>query len=121
MRKPLFVVAMLIPLLVAGAVSAHHMAEGIVADDIYAMIEENLADSPHLDLVLTSAPAMSIVTVTVVEEDVSTVLRLIGDALRGQGRQVESSLLVEISAPTADGLVTITIIERMGKGNSQAL
>ena len=121
MRKPLFVVAMLIPLFVAGAASAHHMAEGIVADDIYAMIEENLVDSPHLDLVLTTSPTMNIVTVTVAEADVPTVLGIIGDVLMGEGRQVESSLLVEISDTSADGLVTIAIVERMGKGNSQVL
>jgi len=34
---------------------AHHAAEGIVADDIWNMIDQNLeeADSPHLDIDLT--------------------------------------------------------------------
>jgi hypothetical protein len=95
------------------------MAEGIVADDIYAMIEENLADSPHLDLDLTTAPTMAIVTVTVAEEDLSAVLRVIADARRGQGTQTVSSLSVEISETSDDGLVTITIVEHIGKGNSQ--
>ena len=61
------------------------------------------------------------VTVTVAEADVPTVLGIIGDVLMGEGRQVESSLLVEISDTSADGLVTIAIVERMGKGNSQVL
>jgi hypothetical protein len=34
MRKPLAMIATLPPFFVAAPVSAHHMAEGIVADDI---------------------------------------------------------------------------------------
>ncbi len=41
MRKHLALIATLIPFFVAAPVAAHHMAEGIVADDIYAMIDEN--------------------------------------------------------------------------------
>lgn len=119
MRKPLFVVAMLLPLLVAGTVAAHHAAEGIVSDDIYAAIEENLADSPHLELDLTTIGSMTIVSVTVAEEDLAEVLTIVSDALTGQGRQVESSLEIKISPTTADGLVTITVIENLGSGESQ--
>jgi len=118
MRKHLALIATLIPFFVAAPVSAHHMAEGIVADDIYAMIDENLADSPHL---LVELPTMTIVTVTVEAEDVATVVDMIADALAGQGTQVESSLDVEISLPDADGLVTITIEESMGRGQSQVV
>ncbi len=119
MRKHLAFIATLIPFFVAAPVSAHHMAEGIVADDIYATIDENLADSPHLDLDLTTIGTMTIVSATVDEDDVSMVLDSVSDALEGQGTQVESSLDVEISAPDADGLVTITITERVGQGESQ--
>ena len=59
MRKHLALIATLIPFFVAAPVAAHHMAEGIVADDIYAMIDENLADSPHLLLDLTTTPTMT--------------------------------------------------------------
>ena len=123
MRKDLALIATLIPFFVAAPVAAHHMAEGIVADDIYAMIDENLvlADSPHLELDLTTATNMTIVEVTVEAEDVATVVGIISDALAGQGTQVESSLDVEISEPDADGLVTITIEESMGRGQSQVV
>ena len=33
-------------------VFAHHPAEAIVDPEIYAMIDENVADTPHADLVL---------------------------------------------------------------------
>jgi hypothetical protein len=121
MRKPLAVIATLIPFFVAAPVAAHHMADGIVADDIDVMIEENLVDSPHLDLDLTTLGTMAVVSVTVAEEDVSAVLDTISDARQGQGTQVESSLDVEISATDAEGLVTITVTEHIGQGQSQVL
>lgn len=123
MRKHLALIATLIPFFVAAPVSAHHMAEGIIADDIYQMINDNLVltDSPHLTLDLTTATNMTIVEVTVEAEDVATVVGIISDALAGQGTQVESSLDVEIAEPDADGLVTITIEESMGRGQSQVV
>lgn len=119
MKKSLAFVAALIPFCVAGPLSAHHAAEGIVADDIYEMITTNLedADSPHLDLDLTMTTAT--VTVTVPAEDVAEVLTIISDALAGQGEQVTSSIEVEISAADADDLVTITVTEDLGQGESQ--
>lgn len=121
MRKHLALIATLIPFFVAAPVSAHHMAEGIVADDIYQMIDDNLGDSPHLTLDLTTATNMTIVEVTVEADDVATVVGIISDALAGQGTQVESSLDVEIAEPDAYGLVTITIEESMGRGQSQVV
>jgi hypothetical protein len=121
MRKHLALIATLIPFFVAAPVSAHHMAEGIVADDIYAMIDENLADSPHLLLDLTTTATMTIIEVTVEADDVATVVGIISDALEGQGTQVDSSLDVEISEPDDAGLVTITIEESMGRGQSQVV
>ncbi len=116
MKKTVAIIPMLITFLFAAPLSAHHMAEGVVADDIYAAIDENLEGTPHLDLDLTTIGAMAIVTTTVAAEDVPTVLDTISAALSGQGTQVESSLDVNISAPDDDGLVTITIIERIGQG-----
>lgn len=116
MKRPLAIIAMLIPFFVAAPVSAHHPADGIVTDDIYEMIEDSLleSDSPHLDMDLDLT-----VTMTVDEDDVSTVLNAIADALPGQGRQVESSIDVNISGPDSDGVVTITITENLGQGDIQ--
>ena len=119
MRKTIAALATLIPFFVAAPVYAHHMAEGIVADDIYEMIDLNLEGTPHLDLDLTTIGTMAVIEVTVHADDVDEVLDSISDALRGQGTQVESSLDVTISEPDDDGLVTIEIIERIGKGESQ--
>lgn len=40
----------LLALLLPASVFAHHAAEGIVSDAIWAMIDDNLEGSPHLDL-----------------------------------------------------------------------
>lgn len=107
--------------------TAHHMAEGIVSDEIYEMIDENLVDLPHLDLDLSTIGSghqtMRVVTVTVEEEDVAEVLEIIGDALPGSltgfGYQRESSIDVYISAPDEEELVTIIVRENIGQGESQ--
>ena len=74
---------------------------------------------------------------TVSEADVDEVLAIIGDAFTGEGMQQvndeddpagegissmqrQSSLDVDITA-ASEGLVTITITENVGQGESQAL
>ena len=37
-------------LLSTGAVLAHHPAEGIVDEEVYAMIDEMVADTPHAEM-----------------------------------------------------------------------
>lgn len=41
------------------ALFAHHAAEGIVDEEIYAMIDEMVADTPHADLVFDDMPPAS--------------------------------------------------------------
>jgi hypothetical protein len=123
MNKLFAVAAMAVPLIAVVPVAAHHMAEGIVSDDLYEEIEANLADSPHLELDLTTvgsgAATMAVITVTVPEADVDEVLETIGDVLAGEGMQYGSSLDVDISATGTGDLVTITILENIGQGESQ--
>ena len=135
MKKLLAVAAMASCLSMAVPAYSHHMAEGIVGDDIYVMIEENLADSPHLDLdvaiIGSGSATIGVISVTVMEEDVPTVLDTISDALAGDtawvgdsgegdiSRERQTSLEVDISE-VEDGLVTITIEENIGQGMSQS-
>lgn len=121
MRTHLAVAATLAPFLVAGTAVAHHMAAGIVSDDLYETIEENLEGSPHLDLDLSTIGSMAVTTVTVDADDVSAVLDAVSDTLMGQGVQRESSLEIDISEPDDEGLVTIIIEEKMGTGQSQVV
>ena len=102
---------------------AHHAAEGIIADDIYEMIDDNLAGTPHLALDLTTmgsgADTLAAISITMPEEDVDEVLGIIADALQGQGTQQISPLEVRIFPPDEDDLVTIVVIENIGQGQSQ--
>ena len=43
--------AVLTSLLASSSAFAHHMAEDSVDEDVYLMIDENVADTPHADLV----------------------------------------------------------------------
>ncbi|MFY9975841.1 MAG: hypothetical protein WAK53_16405 [Chromatiaceae bacterium] len=119
MKRLFAMIAALVPLFVAAPLSAHHAADGLVADDVYDMIEANLEGTPHLDLDLTSIGSMNIVTVTVMADDLDLVLDAINAGLTGQGVQVSSSVEIDISLPDQDGWVTITVIEEMGQGESQ--
>jgi hypothetical protein len=104
---------------------AHHAAEGMVADDIYLMISDNLVGTPHLDLDLTTigagADTMAVVTVTVPASEVDAVLAIVGELLEGEGAQVSSPLEIRIYPAGGDGLVTLMIMEDIGQGESQTL
>lgn len=52
--KTVFQTALLATLLASASAFAHHPAEDIVDEDIYAMIDENVADTPHADLDFSS-------------------------------------------------------------------
>ena len=52
--KSLLQVAVLTSLLTSFSAFAHHPAEDIVDEEIYEMIDENVADTPHADLDFTS-------------------------------------------------------------------
>ena len=129
---------------------AHHAAEGIVSDDVWQMIDENLlaVDSPHLNIdfddVMTSMASTEIdgrvyltTTITVMEEDAETYVYLIEEAVDAAlieavndqmapggiiGTGNSRTLDVEI-VPTDDesGYVDIILYEPLGQGASQEI
>jgi hypothetical protein len=52
--KSVLKVVVLTSLLASFSAFAHHPAEDIVDEDIYLMIDANVADTPHADLDFTS-------------------------------------------------------------------
>ena len=52
--KNIIKLAVLTSLFASFSALAHHPAEDIVAEDIYEVIDENVADTPHADLDFTS-------------------------------------------------------------------
>lgn len=121
MNRPITIAGMVFAASIALPAAAHHGAAGIVSDEIYAAIEENLedADSPHLDLTSEDLMGGMMITVSVDAEDVDLVLDGISEGLTGSGAMRESSVDVTISPEDYDGVVTITIIEYFGQGESQ--
>lgn len=99
MKSALKIVAAAIVFAVAGVVAAHHMAAGIVDDDVYAMIDELVADTPHGDMTLTDLGGgmteMVIFDVTI--RDVET---MVEEGLLTYGGMLDGESTVEISLAT---------------------
>ena len=110
--------------------AAHDMAEGIVSDEIWTMINDLLeaVDSPHLDLDLsfitmdrTITTTVQVDTSQVSEEQVEAFLT---DLLEGYDELTRRALDIEVTEtidpddPDNTGL-TVTITERIGAGESQ--
>ena len=57
--KRLFLLTITVLAICAVPVIAHHAAEGIVDEEIYAMIDQMVADTPHADLTFDSMGGMT--------------------------------------------------------------
>lgn len=80
--------------LVSSPLWAHHPAEDIVDEDIYAMIDENVADTPHASLVFDDMGTSTIITtdsVSDAEELLSTSLLAALSLLGDEGQEVETT------------------------------
>ena len=51
--KSLVKVAVLTSMLASFSAFAHHPAEDIIDEDVWAMVDENVSDTPHADLDLS--------------------------------------------------------------------
>ena len=134
----------------AGPLWAHHAAEGIISDDVWQMIDENLqeVDSPHLNIdfddVMASMGSAEeggrvflTTTITVMEEDADTYVYLIEEAVDAAlaeavdtqmapdgivGTGNSNAFDVEIVPRDDDsGYVDIVLYELLGQGASQTV
>jgi hypothetical protein len=108
--------------------SAHHMAEGIVSDDVWEMINDLLeaADSPHLDMDLSSIVMDRTLTTTVeldmsevpvtADEVVDWIVAGIEDANTGE---LGVNIDVTYTCDSVEPICLFTISERIGAGDSQ--
>lgn len=114
--KKLFASLLLLASVASGGTAyAHHMAEGIVSDDIWQMIDDLLvaADSPHLDLDFTTMGS-AIVSSIEVESD------MVDDILAAM-QAYNNGRLVVATQPGDNGLTEIIIVETIGNGESQTV
>ena len=77
----------------ASPVFAHHPAEDIVDTEIYAMIDEMVADTPHADLVFDEMG----MTTTITADSVSAAENLIDDGLLATLSLLDDDVTVTIS------------------------
>ncbi|MDD3813995.1 MAG: hypothetical protein PHZ02_05060 [Desulfocapsaceae bacterium] len=89
--------------LAASPALAHHPAEDIVDPEIYAMIDEMVADTPHADLVFDDDMG----TTTITTDSVSAAEDLIDDGLLAGLSLLDDDVTVTITFPdevTAESL-----------------
>jgi hypothetical protein len=89
------IVALALVLGGAGVVVAHHAAAGIVDDDIYAMIDDIVADTPHGDMVLTDLGG-GMTEIVITNVTVKEVENMIEDGLLTYGGMLDGEVVAEI-------------------------
>ena len=87
---------------------AHHMADGIVDEDVYAMIDELIADTPHADMTLEDLGGMTEITVTA--PTMRSLENMIDDGLLDYASMLDGDVKVTIEFGT-DNTVVMTIMQ----------
>jgi len=106
MNKVLSLVVLL--LLLAGPIYAHHASEGIVDEEVYAMIDAMVADTPHADLTFDEMPGgdmqMTVDTTTISLEN------MMDDGLLTYLGMLDGDVTVTIEFG-AGSTVTMTVLQ----------
>lgn len=113
MKKLIFVIATVFGLMFATTGWSHHAAEGIVADETYDMISEQLDGTPHLELTLDDLAIRIIFDVD--NEDLGEVEDIMDEVLVNRG---SPNIEVEY-VDNGDGTTTVIVTEPIGAGVSQ--
>lgn len=110
MKSVLCTVAVLIiSLFSAGGILAHHMAEGIVDEEVYAMIDDLVADTPHADLTFEEVPGMTVTTITT--EAIKFLEDLIDQGIMDYFPMLDGEVTVTIQYDTDARTATMTITQ----------
>ena len=86
---------------------AHHAAEGIVDDEVYAMIDALLADSAHADMSIDDI-ANGMTETTITTRTISQMENLIDDGLLDYAAMLDAEVNICFAD---DGSVTMTITQ----------
>ena len=98
MKKYLFCAA-LGALLASAPVLAHHAAEGIIDEEVYATIDEMVADTPHADLDFSDMGGDT-TEITGSTRSVRDVENLIDDGLLHYAAMLDGSTRIGAARPT---------------------
>ncbi|MEJ2308723.1 MAG: hypothetical protein P8Z31_00985 [Gammaproteobacteria bacterium] len=106
MKKYLLISAFVLGIASSGAM-AHHAADGMVDDEVYAMIDDLVADTPHSDMTLVDITEtmtdMTITTRTTVQLE-----NMIEDGLLTYIYMLDGTVTIDISFDT-DGSVEMVV------------
>jgi hypothetical protein len=89
-------------------VMAHHAAEGVVDEDVYAMIDSLVADTPHAEMTIDDLAYRMETTITV--SDVRRMERMIDDGLLDYASMLDDEITVSIEF-NPDGSTTMVITQ----------
>ena len=96
-------------LLVTVSASAHHAAEGIVDGEIYAMIDEMVADTPHAELDFDDSQ-MGIVVTTITTRTARSLESMMSDGLLTDISMLDGDVTVSIEFDDRGG-ATLTVTQ----------
>ena len=89
---------------------AHHAAEGMVDDEVYAMIDSLLMDTPHADMTLEDLGS-GMTELTITTPTVTTMENMVDDGLLDYASMLDGDVEVGITF-NDDGDVTMTVTQR---------
>lgn len=96
MKRLVVLVAVSLVLTVTAVAVAHHAAAGIVDEDIYAMIDALVADTPHGEMTTIPVGGTSM-ELTITQVTLVSVERMIEDDLLTYASMLDGDVTVEIS------------------------
>lgn len=96
MKKSVSLVAVSIVLAVAGLAVAHHAAQGIVDEEIYVMIDELVADTPH-GLMDLQDLGQGMTEIEITNLSVNYIERIIDDGLLTYASMLDGDVTVQIT------------------------
>jgi len=104
----------LILLFVSSMAWAHHPAADIVDDEIYAMIDDMVSDTPHGDMVFDEEMGVT----TISDVTVNDVDDMIRDGLLDAISVLDGTVTVTITFPE-EGETLLKSIEKLNEGDTQ--
>lgn len=99
-------VAALGALLATAPVFAHHAADGIIDDTVYAMIDEMVADTPHAELDFSDMSG-STTEITVTTDSVRALENMIDDGLLDYAAMLDGNVQMTIDFDAAGGATAV--------------
>ena len=94
------------------AEDGHHAAQGVVDDEVWAMIDEMVADTPHGDMTLEDLGS-GMMEATIETQSVDELERIIEDSdLLRTIAMLDGDVTVTITF-AADGTTTMTILQQL--------